>query len=741
MAEPARVPEVVQRFPALFRLGRRPRRRSLPYVPQTARADCGAACLTMVLEWFGKRLPLDQVRTVVGSGDRGVSADRLVEAAAWFGLRGRGVQIEDVEYLARLPRGSILHWRFRHFVVLDRMTRRGALIVDPATGHRKVSMEELRQAFTGIALTFEPTPDFEPAEERKLGLRRYVAPILEQSEALKSVVLTSILLRVLALALPLLTALLVDRVVPRADLDLLHLLCLGLAVIVVFSFLSTLVRSHLFLELRTRLDSKITLDFLDHLVDLPYAFFQQRSAGDLMMRLNSNATVREMLTSSLLSGVMDGALVVLYLALLCATHLKLGLVVLGLGALRIGLFLVTRKRHQTLMSASLQVQAVSRSYQVQMLAGIETLKAIGAEKRAVERWSNLFVDELNAALERGRLSAWFEALLGALGTASPFVILAYGAALVLAQELTLGQMLAMSALAVGFLGPLSTLVSTALSLQLMRSYLERIGEVLDTPREQEPSRVGRSKSLRGAITLENVTFRYHEALPEVVQQVSLEIEPGSFVAIVGASGAGKTTLAHLMLGLVRPTEGRILFDGNDLGELDLRSVRSQIGIVTQTPFLFGGSVRDNLSLAAPGAPFHRIVEAATRAGIHDDIVRLPMGYETALADGGASLSGGQRQRLALARALVHRPAILLLDEATSHLDALTERRIQDELLRLRCTRVVIAHRLSTIQQADLILVLDGGRLVETGTHDLLRSRQGKYRQLISAQLQPVPATG
>ena len=686
----------------------------------------------MVLRFHGSHVSPGAVRAATGAGRDGATAAAICNAARSFGLRARGLQLgpEDV---GLLERGSILHWQGRHFVVLDRAGPSGVRILDPAGGGRRVPLDEFRQAFTGVALEFEPTSDFRAVPRPPWPIWRYTREILAERSMLARVIASTLMLQVLALALPVLTGMLVDRVVPSQDHRLLGVLTLGTAGLAGGTFLFSFVRARLLLRLRLLLERRLTVGFVQHLIDLPHGFFLERPAGDLMMRLSSNSIVREILTSGALSALLDGALVTTYLAALLAASPLFGLAVALLGSLRIGLFFAVRRRQKDLMAIKLEKEARTRGHEAQMLAGMETLKASGMEQRSAEQWESLFLEALDASFAHGRLGAWQDAAWAVLTVCSPVAVLLLGSAQVLRGDFSLGQMLALSALAAGFLGPLSVLAGTSLQVQAASTYMERIVEILDTPAEQPDAGKLRAARLRGAIEVERVGFRYSRDEPAVLADVSVRVAAGSFLAVVGPSGSGKSTLGRLLLGLYSPTSGRILLDGLVLETLNLRSVRSQVGVVTQRAALFGDTIRQNLTLGAPGVGIDEIELACRLAEIHDEIARLPFGYDTRLTDGGCSFSGGQRQRLALARALIRRPALLLLDEATSDLDPLTEARVQDNLARLTCTRIVIAHRMATIGRADQIIVLDGGRLVETGQHDDLLGANGLYAGLVLAQ--------
>src|SRR5712692_2775956 len=727
---------IFEKFPALERLRFGLNSPRIPVVQQLAATDCGAASLAMVLGYFGKDVRLDEIRDILGPGRDGANALALINAAKWYGLRGRGVSIE-VDDLQYLEPAAILHWAFNHFVVFESLEKEAVRIVDPGFGRRRIPMEEFRKSFTGVALLFEPTDSFKPAKDKSQPVWRYIREVIAKPKLWPRIITLSLLLQVFGLAVPAFTGALVDRVVPREDYHLFLVLGLGFSAIAIFYFLSSLIRSHLLLHLRTNIDARMTLGFLDHLIDLPYAFFQRRQVGDLLMRLNSNTTIREILTSGGLSVILDGTLVILYLLVLLVLNLSMGALALGLGLLQLAIFAITRHKQRQLMSDSLQTQARLQSYQYEMLAGIETLKAAGNESRAVEQWSHLFVADLNVSLRRGSLNANTDALTSTFRIASPLIRLGYGSLQVLRGQLSLGEMFGMNALAAAFLVPLSNLVNTASQLQLSGTYIERLDDVFNTAREQDESQVRPAPKLAGRIEVEHVSFQYSPTAPIVVNDVSITISPGQFVAIVGRSGSGKSTLASLVLGLYPPTSGRVRYDNIDLSKLELRSVRRQLGIVTQRPYLFGSSVRANIALSDPGLSLAAVIAAAKRACIDEDVMEMPMGYDTLLLDGGASLSGGQRQRIALARALVREPAILLLDEATSALDSVTERDVQEQLEALRCTRIVIAQRLSTIRAADVILVMEDGQIVERGSHQELMSIDGRYRRLVQSQFEQI----
>jgi ABC-type bacteriocin/lantibiotic exporter with double-glycine peptidase domain len=718
------------------------RRRAVPYIPQAEMADCGAAALAMSLGFHGRHVSLAEMHEATGTGRDGVDALRLAEAATSYGLRARGVATE-VDDLNVMPRGTILHWGAAHFVVLESTSRQGVTIVDPMAGRYRVGWPAVDDLYSGVAIMLEPAATFASGGRRAPGAVHHARRMLRGSTGIGRVLATSVVVRLMALAVPVLTGVVVDQLVPSDDGRLLKIVAAVMVALIGYSMLASFLRAHLLLRLRSRLDVAMTLGFLEHLVDLPYAFFLKRSSGDLMMRLRSNATVREILTTGTLAALLDGALATVYLILIYALSPVLGALVTVLAVAEVTVLLSARRRNQHLMGEALATEAKSQSYAYEMFSAVETLKAAGAERRAVSHWTNLFVAEMNVSLRQGRLSAAVDTAFHGLALLSPIAVLLVGAYLVGSGQLSLGTMLSLAALAGAFLEPLATLVATALQVQLLGSYMSRIDDVLDTPTETQGRDLRHAPALTGAVRAEGLTFRYHPHGPPAVDGADLEVSPGEVLAIVGRSGSGKSTMGRLLLGLYAPSAGRVLLDDVDLATLHPRSVRSQIGVVTQNPYIFGLSIRDNLTLGDPGLPLERLESAAALAGIADDIHAMPMGWETALVDAGASLSGGQRQRLALARALAPQPRILLLDEATSSLDTVTEAQVHANIAGLGCTVIVIAHRLATVIDADRIVVMDAGRVVEVGCHRDLVAADGHYARLVGGQLvgEPIATKG
>jgi ABC-type bacteriocin/lantibiotic exporter with double-glycine peptidase domain len=710
----------------------------VPVVLQLNAVECGAACLAMILGYHGRRVRLTDCRDICGAGRDGTTAQTLAKAARSFGLRVRAFSVEpkDFEHLS-LP--AIAHWQFNHFVVVERWSPKQVDIVDPGAGRRRLSPAEFEAGLTGVVLTFEPGIHFKRVRERaNPPWRTYAATMLRAPGAaslLTQVFGASLCLLILGLALPLFTKVIVDRVLPLRNVGVMGILAAGLVLAVAAQAMAACLRGTLLLSLRSRLDTQMMLGFFEHLLSLPFKFFQQRNSGDLLMRLSSNTMIREALTTQSLSAILDGGLVIGYLAILAAQDGLFCALASGAGLLQIALLLATARLRADLNQRELAAQSESQSYLVEALSGVAALKASGAEDHALEHWSSLFSTELNAALRRGQLSVVVDSITTMLRVLSPLLLLWVGTFEVLHGRMSLGTMLALIALASAFLEPLSSLVANGQRMQLAAAHLDRISDVLNAEPEQDPRIVEAAPRLRGHIEFRNVSFRYDPNAPFVLRNISFSIEPGQKTALVGKTGSGKSTLAMLLLGLYEPAEGDILIDGVSLRTLNYRAIRSQFGVVLQEPFLFSGSLRHNIAFGQPGMGFDAAMEAAQLAEIGDDIEQMPMGYETRIAEGGTGLSGGQRQRVSLARALARKPTVLVMDEATSHLDVVTESRVETNLSALACTRIVIAHRLSTICDSDQILVLDDGRIAERGTHDELLSNAGCYATLVSSQVE------
>ncbi|MEU7137052.1 peptidase domain-containing ABC transporter [Streptomyces sp. NPDC046261] len=714
----------------------------VPVLLQMSTAECGAACLAMILSAHGRHTKVAECRDSLHIGRDGANALQLVRLARRRGMRVRALSV-DLASLREVPGPAIIHWNFNHYLVLERWDGKRAVVVDPASGRRVIAREEFSEGFTGVVLAFTPAEDFRPRpSRRRVESFRFARGLLSVSRGmLAAILLASLLLQLLLLIPSAVTKFLVDEVLGYGQDDLLGAVVVGGLLFLMTHAIATYTRGILLNHFETRMDGTLMRRFFGHLLDLPYRYFVLRGSGDLLMRLSSNALIREVLTGQTVSFVLDGAFVLAYVILFLVVAPLYGWVVLGLGCAQLLIMLANFRRLRSLAQRDIGAQAEAQSCAVEVLAGVETVKAMGGERQAYARWSALFERQLQASFRRRRLDCVLEATMGTFRIGAPILLLLIGVREVMAGRLSVGSMLALNALTNSLLGPMATLIGAARQLQSVAVTVDRLRDVLDEETEQDRTAVRAPGRITGSVELSGAGLRYGGDGPWAVRDVNLSLPAGAKVALVGRTGSGKTTLARLILGLHVATEGEVRFDGKPLVGLDYRELRHQCGVVTQEPALFACSVRENIAFGHEDASLEDIVRAARHAQIHDEITAMPMGYETVLTEGGGGLSGGQRQRLALARALVREPALLVLDEATSHLDVVTEQRVDDVLARLECTRVVIAHRLSTVIDADLIVVLKDGRVVETGTHAELLDRRSEYAALVAGQLSPRGSSG
>jgi ABC-type bacteriocin/lantibiotic exporter with double-glycine peptidase domain len=656
----------------------------------------------------------------------GTSALDLVRAAVRYGLDASGVKA-DLEDLSRLPLPAILHWGFTHFVVLERVTRNGAVIVDPALGRRAVSHVELSKQFTGVAVVTRTTAAFRKRSRELPGLSRYRGDLYRCLPSLAQILGFTVMLQGLSLALPVGSQILLDYVLAPRDRQLLLGISCGLLGATGARFLLSATRSWVVQNLQNFLDRSLADSFVAHLVRLPLPFFVQRDVGDLLQRLQSNTVLRDLLGTRGVAAILDVTSLLAYGMLLLLYNPALGATVFSLAVLRGLLAHWLRRWSRPLEVAEVAALGRESAALVEALSTIETTKASAAEHRMVERWTNHKIAAVNATWQRRRVETTGTQLMATLRGASLAAVFWIGGQSVLSGGMTIGAFAAFLTLEGSFIGPLESLLRALAQLQLATSHLARLDDVLET----EPEREGGADpgTLSGGIELTHVGFAYSEFSPPVLQDVNLRIRAGEKVAIVGRSGAGKSTLARLLVGLQPPSAGTIRYDGRDLSELDLSKTRRQLGVALQETFLFEGTVRENIAVSDPGMPLARIEEAARSACVEDAILALPFGYEARIGENGNRLSGGLRQRLAIARAISTRPRILLLDEASSAVDVDTDMTLQRNLAGLGCTRIVIAHRRATIEDADHVVVVDDGRIVQEGSYEDLLRVSGPFQTL------------
>ena len=711
--------------------------RAYPFVEQHDETDCGAACLAMITKFYGVPMAVARLRDLANTDQDGASMWSLAQAAETMGFHARGLQL-SYEALTALLTPAIVLWEGFHYIVLYEAGDKFVTVGDPGIGIRKLPLDEFRRKWSGRALELTPTDKLKRTQPVRHSYRRFTAVLRPYRTLMAEVFAASLLLNLFGLAVPLFTQVIIDRVVGLHAADLLDLLLIGMLLVAVFQAATNGIRRQLLIHIATHADVRLLSDFLRHVMSLPMRFFDMRRVGDIISRIDENEKIRTAMVGTIPGLILDVSLAFGYLGFLAYYNLKLTVFVAAIipifAALTISFTPALRRNRKEWFAK----HAEQWSFLIESITGIATVKTMAVEAPVRWRWENLFVDSVIFGRREAHLENAYSTIANLLSTIAAVLMLWYGARQVLADQMSIGQLIAFTALAANLIQPILRLSDSWSELQDVRNAVQRLNDIFDAAPEDNDSRTMLTlPRLEGAIRFENVTFRYTLGQDRpTLANLSFEIRPGEKSRIVGRSGSGKTTLAKLILGLYFPSEGRVFIDGHDLKALSRRNLRRRIGVVPQEVFLFSGTVRENIALGDPDTPFERVVTAARMAGAHDFISEMALGYDTKVGERGMSVSGGQRQRIALARALLRDPDILVLDEATSALDVESERAIQanlDGASRGRTT-IVIAHRLSTVRNADRIIVIDRGAIVEMGNHANLLEKAGLYAHLVGQQL-------
>jgi NHLM bacteriocin system ABC transporter peptidase/ATP-binding protein len=740
-----------------------PRRVRTPTVLQMEAVECGAAALGIVLAHFRRWVPLEQLRVACGVSRDGSKASNVVKAARRFGLEAKGFKKEPGALRGLAP-PMILHWNFNHFVVLEGWKREVAYLNDPASGPRTVDAEELDQAFTGVVLTFRPGPGFAPGGDPPslfAGLRKRLRGM---SKALAFALLTGLALVLPGLAAPAFFKVFIDEILLAGHREWMGPLAALMAVTALLTGALVWLQQSCLLRLETKMALAGSSRFLWHVLRLPLEFFHQRFAGDISSRVGINDQVAGLLSRDLATSVLSAVVFVFYAALMLRYDVPLTVIGLAILSLNVAALRYVQRRRVDGNRRLLQDRGKLLATAIGGLQMIETLKAMGAESDLFARWAGYQAKVVNGRQQLERYTEMLGAVPPALSALTTAIILGLGGLEVVQGRLTLGTLVAFQVLMAGLTAPVERLVGLGGQLQTVEGEMNRLDDVLRSPPDPavaaDPADTGDGRDgsdghdgnqrqdghdggellpagwpvrLAGGLELRGITFGYSRLDPPLIERFDLVLRPGSRVALVGASGSGKSTIAKLVLGLYEPWEGEILLDGRPRREVPRLLLATSLAAVDPSIFLFAGTVRENLTLWDASVPLPEVIAAARDACVHEVIAARAGGYDSPVQADGANFSGGQRQRLEIARALVGGPSLLVLDEATSALDPTTEADIDDHLRRRGLTCLIVAHRLSTIRDADEIIVLDRGRVAERGTHSELMAAGGAYAQLISAE--------
>lgn len=686
--------------------------RRLPMVLQTEATECGIACLAMLASYHGYHTHLTDLRRRFGVSLKGATLEDIMRVGGHIGLSSRPLRLE-IDELNQLQTPCILHWDLNHFVVLESVRGSTVVIHDPGVGVRRLSLVETSEHFTGVALEVAPGPDFAPAEAPpRIRIWQMFGRFAGVKRSLLQLLLMAAAIEVFAITSPLFMQWVVDQALVSADRSLLTILVIGFTLLLLVRTSVTAMRDWMVMALTSSLKVQARANLFSHMIHLPTSFFEARHLGDVMSRFNSQGTLLQAVTTDMIEVVLDGAMVVLTVIIMFVYAPLLALLVIGGAALYAAIRWISYLPLRQASAEAIVWEAKRDSHFIETLRGIKTIKLFNAQDSRRAHWLYLMVEAINRQLTGQKLRLLFQTSNSLVRGLLAIVVVWIGAGKVMSNAMSVGMLLAFIAYKDQFLSRISALIDRVVELRVLGLHSERMADIALTapePRGMEAPRAMPTEP--AAIEVRGVRFRYGTNDPYVLDGIDFRVERGESVAITGLSGCGKTTLLKLIAGLLTPTEGEILIDGEPIERIGVENYRSIIGVAMQDDQLFAGSIADNICFFAQRPDQERIEECARLAAIHDDIIAMPMGYHSLIGDMGTMLSGGQKQRVLIARALYHRPMILLLDEATSHLDIQRESAVSTAIRNTHVTRVIVAHRPETIGSADRVITLNRGKLV------------------------------
>ena len=710
----------------------------VPVVMQMEALECGAAALTMVLAYYGRWVPLEQIRADCGVSRDGSNAKNMLLAARSYGLEAHGYRIEPAVLRKEGQFPCIIHWQFNHFVVLDGFKGDKAIINDPAKGVCQISMEDFDRSFTGVCLLFEPTEDFVPGGKPKSMAAYAMTRLKNAGTAVAFVMLTTIISSLIGVLYPAFSRVFLDRLLTGRNPQWLWPFLLGLAVVSLLQLVAAGINAIYSLRIMGKLSAIGSTTFFWKVLHMPMEFFSQRMAGDIQQRQSTNASIASDLVDTVAPLALNAVMAVFYLVVMVRYSRFLS--VLGLISIAVNVAVSRTVSKKWVNITRVQMRDASK-LSASTLAGIEmieTIKASGAENGYFERWAGYQASVNSQQMRFQNLNRYLGRIPALVGILTDQAMVFFGVLFVIRGQFTIGMVMAFQGFFAAFQSPAMSLISAGQTVQQMRAEMERVEDVMQYPADRnmtqevppDPEGEGYDK-LSGAVELRHVTFGYSRLAEPLIEDFNLSLKPGSRVALVGSSGCGKSTISKLISGLYEPWSGQILFDGKTIRQIDRSVFTGSLAVVDQDIILFEDTIANNIKMWDSSIEDFEMILAARDADIHSDIVQRAGGYNYKLAEGGKDFSGGQRQRLEIARVLAQDPTIIILDEATSALDAKTEHEVVDSIKNRGITCVVVAHRLSTIRDCDEIIVMDHGKVVERGTHEQLYAMNGYYTRLVS----------